>query len=77
MACPSSMASERKPPELTPSTTFDNISRYKTTDFAWLIGTSSLCGQVSLIAPPNLVPITLTPSTSVPTLAQATVYPDQ
>ena len=26
MACPSSMASERKPPELTPSTTFDNIS---------------------------------------------------
>ena len=27
MACPSSMASERKPPELTPSTTFDNISR--------------------------------------------------
>ena len=27
MACPSSMASERKPPELTPSTTFDNISQ--------------------------------------------------
>ena len=26
MACPSSMASDRKPPELTPSTTFDNIS---------------------------------------------------
>ena len=29
MACPSSMASERKPPELTPSTTFDNISGKK------------------------------------------------
>ena len=27
MACPSSMASERKPPELTPATTFGNISR--------------------------------------------------
>ena len=33
MACPSSMASERKPPELTPSTTFDNISAYEGDDY--------------------------------------------
>ena len=34
MACPSSMASERKPPELTPSTTFDNISLFICGGFA-------------------------------------------
>ena len=43
MACPSSMASERKPPELTPSTTFDNISR-KTVEVETVIDADTLDG---------------------------------
>ncbi len=57
MACPSSMASERKPPELTPSTTFDNISATDGAELRYMhLSPAAIEGAIRLLVGAGLYP---------------------